>query len=175
MNFTYRGRCWRFGDNVALDGDIMPLEMAMARETRPEVLGPLVLTGLDPEFPKKAKPGDIIVAGRRFAQGNPHIQGFIGIQALGLGLVTESIARSSFRLAISAGVPILSHAAGASAEAATGDELEVDFRSGSFRNLTRGSNLRYAPPDAALLTMVENGGWMPSLKLRLAAMKAVKI
>ena len=65
-----------------------------------------------PEFAKKAQPGDIIVAGRRFAQGNPHIQGFIGIRALGLGLVAESIPRGSVRNAINAAVPFLTGCAG---------------------------------------------------------------
>ena len=73
----------------------------------PKVLAPHLMTGLDPEFPKKVQPGDIIVAGRRFAQGNPHIQGLIGIRAHQLGLVVESMQRGSFRNAINAGVDVV--------------------------------------------------------------------
>ena len=80
----------RRGEAVAVDGDLMPLRFALSRETRLEVLREFAATGIDPEFPKKASPGDIIVGGRRFAQGNPHIQGFIGIRANALGLVAES-------------------------------------------------------------------------------------
>jgi len=172
-DLVYRGRAWVFGDNVALDGDIMPLEFAISRETRPEVLREHVLKGLDPEFPGKAKPGDVIVAGKRFAQGNPHIQGFLGFRALGLGVVAESIARSSFRLAISAGVPILPAAAGVTKDAANGDEVEVDFATGLVRNRTRGIERRYAALDPILMRMIANGGWLPSVKQRLAAMRAV--
>ena len=159
---VYRGRCWRFGDHVAIDGDIMPLAFSIARETDPEVLREHVMAGLDPGFPGKAAPGDVIIAGRRFAQGNPHIQGL-------LGLAVESIPRGSYRNAINAAVPILPACPGVSGEAATGDALEVDFRSGAFRNLTRGTERRYEPLPAALLTIVENGGWLPTLRKRLAA------
>ena len=146
----------------------MPLHFAISRETDPEILRHHVMDGLDPEFPNKVSPGDIIVAGKRFAQGNPHIQGLIGIGGLGLGLVVESIPRGSFRNAINCAVPILPACRGVAAEAATGDELEVDFRTGIFRNVTRGSEIDYPPLDAALLAIIENGGWMPTLKKRLA-------
>ena len=73
MNGVFHGKCWKFGDNVGIDGDMMPLEFAIKRETNPDVLRDFLMTGLDPEFPRKVRPGDIIVAGRRFAQGNPHI------------------------------------------------------------------------------------------------------
>ena len=33
-----RGRAWVYPDNVAIDGDLMALEWALKRETRPEVL-----------------------------------------------------------------------------------------------------------------------------------------
>ena len=172
-NFVYRGRCWRFGDNVAIDGDMMPLHFVIARETDPEVLRHHVMEGLDLDFPKKVSPGDVIVAGKRFAQGNPHIQGLIGIAGLGLGLVVESIPRGSFRNAINCAVPILPACPGVSDGAADGDELEVDFRNGRFHNVTRGTETSYPPLDAALLAIIENGGWMPTLRKRLAASAAL--
>ncbi len=167
-DLVYRGRCWRFADNVAIDGDIMPLRFSISRETDPQVLRDHVMCGLDPDFPKKVSPGDIIVAGKRFAQGNPHIQGLIGIAGLKLGLVVESIPRGSFRNAINCAVPILPSCPGVSGETSDGDELEVDFRDGSFRNISRGTELRYPPLDAALLAIIENGGWLPTLRKRLA-------
>ena len=97
MNWVYTGRCWKFGDNLAVDADLTKKEFASQRETRPEVLREFCMCGVDPDFPKKVSPRDIIVAGRRFAQGNPHIQGLLGIAALNLGLVVESIPRGSYR------------------------------------------------------------------------------
>jgi len=100
-----RGRAWVYPDNVAIDGDIMALEFALKRETRPDFLKDYVFAGLDPDFPKRARPGDIVVGGRRFAQGNPHIQGMIGLKGCGVGLVAESIPIGSFRNALAAGLP----------------------------------------------------------------------
>ena len=172
MNWLWRGTCWAFGDHVAVDGDMEPLEFAMTRETRLEILRPHFMTGIDPEFPNKVKAGDIIVAGRRFAQGNPHIQGFLGAKAHGVALVVESTPRGSFRNAINAGVPILPRCAGVTKEASTGEELEVDFSTGRFRNLTRGTEKSYDPISPALLETIALGGWRPAVERRIQAMRA---
>ena len=172
MNWVYRGKCWKFGDNLGIDGDVMPLRFALQRELDPAVLRDWLMTGIDPDFPKKITPGDIIVAGKRFGQGNPHIQGFLGIVGHGLGLVAETIPRGSFRNAINAGLPFLSGCEGVTGEVETGDELEVDFRTGEFRNLTRGVARRFRPLDARLQAIVEAGGWRPNLERRLAELRA---
>lgn len=172
MRWLYRGRCWKFGDNVGIDGDMMPLEFALKRELDPKVLKPHFMCGLDPEFPKKVQPGDLIVAGRRFGQGNPHIQGFIGLRAHGLGLVAESIPRGSFRNAINAGVPFLTQCAGVTQRVESGDDIEVDFQTGRFVNHTRGATLEFAPLDRQLLEIIALGGWKPAVQARIARMRA---
>ena len=169
MNWTYEGRCWKFGDNLGIDSDIMPLRFALARETRPEILREHVMEALDPDFHKKVSPGDVIVAGTRFGQGNPHIYGFIGIHALGLGLVVESIPRGSFRNAINAGLPFIPRCPGVTDEADSGDRLRVNFETGEFVNLTRGTSRAYVALDPALRTIIEAGGWEPMLRRKLAS------
>jgi 3-isopropylmalate/(R)-2-methylmalate dehydratase small subunit len=168
-----RGRCWLFGNDVGCDGDMMPFRFALARETRPEVLRDFAMTGLDPDFPKKAKPGDIVIAGKRFGQGNPHIQAFIGLKALGLGVVVESIPRGSLRNAVNAGLPILPECAGIAGAVRDGDQIEVDFASGATRNLSAGTEYRFAPLPPALLDIVRRGGWEANFRARLAARSAV--
>jgi 3-isopropylmalate/(R)-2-methylmalate dehydratase small subunit len=156
---------------VGIDGDIMPLRFAIARETRPEILKNHVMEGLIPNFPELVEPGDIIVAGKRFGQGNPHIYGFIGIRALGLGVVAESIPRGSYRNVVNAGVAVLPFCPGVSDEADQGDILEVDFRSGCFTNVTRGTQRRYAPLSPELLRIVEAGGWKAMFRSRLDSLE----
>lgn len=168
MNWIYRGRCWHFGDNLGIDGAIMPLRFALSRETDPMVLRDFLMSEIDPDFSKKVKPGDIIVAGRRFGQGNPHIQGFIGIRSHGLGLVAESIPRGSFRNAINAGVPFLAPCPDVTSTCETGDEMEVNFATGVVRNLTRGDEHSYAPIEPELRDIVAIGGWEAHVKNRLA-------
>jgi 3-isopropylmalate/(R)-2-methylmalate dehydratase small subunit len=171
MDFIYQGRCWKFGDNLAVDADLTKKEFASARETRLEVLRDYVMCGVDPEFPKKAKPHDIIVAGRRFAQGNPHIQGLLGLKSLDLGLVVESIPRGSFRNAINAGVPFLTKCIGVTNECETGDELRVDFRTGVFENLTRKTRLVYEPLAPELLETIALGGWQAAVTRRIQQLR----
>ena len=168
MDWAYRGRCWKFGDNLGIDGDIMPLRFALERETDPMVLRDFLMSGVDPDFAKKVAPGDIIVGGKRFGQGNPHIQGFLGIRGHGLGLVAESIPRGSFRNAINAGLPFLSGATGVTALCETGDQLEVNFETGRFRNVTRGTESAYPPLPAELLAIIAVGGWKEHFRRRLA-------
>jgi 3-isopropylmalate/(R)-2-methylmalate dehydratase small subunit len=171
MDFVYRGRCWKFGDNLAVDADLTKKEFASARETRLEVLRDYVMCGVDPEFSKKAKPHDIIVAGRRFAQGNPHIQGLLGLKSLDLGLVVESIPRGSFRNAINAGVPFLTKCIGVTKECETGDELRVDFRTGVFENMTRKTRLVYEPLAPELLETIALGGWKAAATKRIQQLR----
>lgn len=171
MDFIYQGRCWKFGDNLAVDADLTKKEFATQRELRLEVLREYCMVGVDPDFAKKAKPRDIIVAGKRFAQGNPHIQGLLGIRGLELGLVVESIPRGSFRNAINAGLPFITRAHGVTQECETGDELRVNFETGLFENLTRGTRREYQPLDKALLETIAMGGWKPAIAKRIAEMK----
>ncbi|MSQ72275.1 MAG: 3-isopropylmalate dehydratase [Betaproteobacteria bacterium] len=172
QNLLFRGRCWLFGDNVAVDGDLMPLRFAISRETRLDVLREYAATGIDPDFPKKAQPGDIVVGGRRFAQGNPHIQGLLGLRALGLGLAVESIPRGSLRNAVNAGLPILPSCPGIASEVSMGDLLEIDFATGQFRNLTRKTERRYAALPETLLEVIRIGGWEANFRHRLKAQRA---
>lgn len=174
MNWLFRGRCWKFGDNVGIDGDMAPLELAISRETRLEVLREVFMAGIDPDFPKKVQAGDLIVAGKRFAQGNPHIQGLLAARAHGVGVVVESIPRGSFRNAISAGVPILPRCEGVCGLVETGDELEVDFASGRFVNLTRSVERQFQPLPAMLLDIIALGGYKEALRRRLAEMAGAR-
>lgn len=167
-----RGRAWVYPDNVAIDGDLMALEWALKRETRPEVLKDHVFAGLDPDFPKRARPGDIVVGGRRFAQGNAHIQGMIGLKGCGVGLVAESIPIGSFRNALAAGLPVLPRCAGVRAMFENEDEIEVDFAAARIRNLTRGKDATFPPLAPHLIEMLRAGGWGPMFRRRLDALAA---
>lgn len=172
MKWVYKGKCWKFGDNLGIDGDVMPLRFALERELDPEVLKPHLMAGVDPDFPNKVSPGDIIVAGKRFGQGNPHIQGFLGIVGHELGLIAESIPRGSFRNAINAGLPFLSGCDGVTNDVETGDDLDVDFQKGEFKNLTRDITRQFQPLDAQLQAIIEIGGWRPALEKRIAKLSA---
>ena len=161
------GRAWVFGDNVAIDGDLMALEWALKRETDPEVLRQHVFEGLAPRFAKEVAEGDVVFAGRRFAQGNPHIQGLIGLAGCGVGIVVESIPSGSFRNALCAGLPMLPRCPGIRDMVSDGDRVSVDFRCGRVVNETRGVEESFTPLPDRLLVYIEAGGWGPVFQRRL--------
>lgn len=101
----YCGRAWVFGDNIGIDSDLMAFEWALNCETRPDGLREHVFAQYDPDFRHRARLDDVVVAGWRFAQGNPHIQGIIGLRGCAVGVLAETIPIASFRNALAAGLP----------------------------------------------------------------------
>ena len=168
-----QGRCWKFGDNLSLDDDILEFAKVFfegVRVSDPEYLKKHVFTNLIPDFPERAKPGDIVVAGKRFGQGNPHIYGLLGMAGLGVGLIAESVPHFTYRMIVAAGLPTLPFFNDIGAHTEDGDELRVDFEIGEVENLTRGATCASDPLPDALREIVELGGFLPALKKRLTDM-----
>jgi len=71
------------------------------------VLGKVCLADYDPEFVRKVRPGDIMIAGRNFGFGHPHQQGLQSLIKVGIaGFVAESYYPNWHRMAVSFGFPI---------------------------------------------------------------------
>ena len=94
------------------------------------------------DFPNKARPGDIILAGRNFGAGSSRQQAVDCFKALGIGMIlAPSFGAIYFRNAVNSAFPVLSgprlteEAEGN--RLMTGDEIELDVRSEEGRNLTR--------------------------------------
>ena len=153
-----RGTCHVFGDDIPLDEGVMPFRLAIGRVNDPAELIPHLFENLDPTFAKRVKPGDLVIAGRKFGSGKPHIQGFIAMAALGMGVVCESMPNMALRGAISKGLPVLTGCAGARDFAANGDEVEIDFATGAARNLTRGCDGRFPGLPPVLQEIIAKGG-----------------
>ena len=163
MEMRYKGRAWKFGHNLCVDGDVLDFRLVIQQVSDPAQLAPHVLERIDPQFAKNCRPGDLIVAGRNFAHGNPHVHGFYGIRGLGVGLIVESLPRGAYRNAVAAGVAFLPHCPGITELVNAGDELEVDFATGEIKNLTSGASHHMQPLPRALLEIIAAGGttrWM---------------
>jgi 3-isopropylmalate/(R)-2-methylmalate dehydratase small subunit len=152
-----RGRCYKLGHNVPHAGGVIPDRLITSREFDPQKLIPHLFEETDPGFHARAKAGDIIVTGRKFGMG-PKMNGYIAMQAMGLGLVCESMPYLAYRAAIGCGVRVLTGCADITGLCETGDELEVDFRSGRFVNHTRGRSRDCPPLPEALQEIVAVGG-----------------
>lgn len=167
MNWTWRGRAWVFGDDIPNDGGLMPLRFVREQQYDPVVLAPHCLSEVDPTFAASVRPGDLVVGGRNFAYGNFHIQGFLGLKGLGVGLLAESMTRGAYRAAINAGVPLLTPVQGLRDAITTGDELEVDFMTGEIRNKTRDTRIVAAPLPKVLREIIADGGGIGHMRKRI--------
>lgn len=163
-----RGRAHRFGAHVDTD-QIIPAKYLVT--TDPEELGKHCMEGVpdDPEFVRRAQPGDVIVAGANFGCGSSREHAPLSIKGAGVScVIAKSFARIFFRNAINLGLPVLE-----SPEAVEGirpgDEVEVDLAQGVIRNLTTERTFRAKPYEPFMLEIMAAGGLIPFTRGRLAA------
>jgi 3-isopropylmalate/(R)-2-methylmalate dehydratase small subunit len=157
---VFEGRCWKFGDNIPTDM-ITPTHIMFktARE-----MAAFVLESVNPDFPRKVRPGDILVAGRNFGCSSGRALAAKALQATGVGaVVSELFARTFYRNGYEIGLPLL-EAAGVQELVHDGDTLRVDVRAGLLTNLTSGKGLQGRIPSPFLLQMIEAGGLIPLLR-----------
>ena len=123
-----------------------------------------VLETLNPDFPMKVKPGDILVAGRNFGCSSGRAVAAKAIKATGVGgVVAEAFSRTFYRNGHEIGLAVL-EAPGIHALVETGDRLRVDIETGTVTNLTSNRSLTTEPPPVFLLDMLRAGGLIPFLK-----------
>ena len=159
-SWVFAGRCWKFGDNIPTDA-LTPTHVMF--KTAKEMAA-FVLETLNPEFPKKVRPGDILVAGRNFGCSSGRALATKALQATGIGaVVAEQFARTFYRNCHEIGLPLL-EAPGVHAFVNDGDQVRVDIKAATVENLTTGKSMQGTPPSPFLLGMLEAGGLIPLLK-----------
>jgi len=152
-----RGRCHKFGDNVPHGGGIVPGWILARRVVEADKIIPHLFEDIAPGFASRCKPGDIIVAGKNFGM-SPKMNGFVAMHALGLGLLCESMSFLAYRAAVGVGLRIMSKCEGITSICDTGDEVEIDYRSGLFINHTRNIERQFPPIPETLRELIELGG-----------------
>jgi len=159
-----RGRVWKFGDNI--DTDVIIPFKYKAKTIDPQELAQHVMEGIDPNFSKKVRPGDIIVAGRNFGCGSSREQAPLAIKAAGIAaVVAESFARIFFRNAINIGLPVI-EVKGVSEKTDDGDVFEIDLHQGTVKNLSKGLTFKAAPMPDMLMEILKEGGLVNYIKKR---------
>jgi 3-isopropylmalate/(R)-2-methylmalate dehydratase small subunit len=159
-----RGTCHLIGDNVSLDDGIIPARFATQRVTDPLELLPHLFETIDPDFAKRAKAGDIVLAGRNFACGKPRLQGFIAMGAFNLAVICTSMPFKMLRRSVARAIPVIVGGPEPHSFAATGDEIEIDFTTGSIWNLTRDVRTMMPAMPPILRDIVASGGMQAMLK-----------
>jgi 3-isopropylmalate/(R)-2-methylmalate dehydratase small subunit len=158
-----RGHAWRYGENV--DTDVI-LPGRWCNLTKPEDLKVHCFEDLDPGFPDKVKPGDVVVADENFGCGSSREIAPLAIKSVGVSLViAKSFARIFYRNCINIGLAILV-APDAAAAIAAGDLVTADLTTGEIflpdKNLTF-SSVAFPP---FVREIFEKGGLVEYLRHR---------
>ncbi len=163
MGKIIRGRVFKYGDDINTDV-IFPGKYTYSI-TDPAEMAKHALEDLDPEFAKKAKPGDVIVAGKNFGMGSSREQAAQCLVALGIGaVIAKSFARIFFRNAINNGLlAIQSEEASRALE--TGDEIEIDVEKGEIRSAK--GTFSFPPLPPSVLEIFEAGGLIPYIREKI--------
>ena len=154
------GTVHKYGDNVDTDVIIPARYLNTASH---EELAAHCMEDIDTGFVKSVKPGDIIVAGRNFGCGSSREHAPIAIKTCGVScVIADSFARIFFRNSINIGLPIL-ECAEAAADIQSGDEVEVDFDTGTIKNITGGKTYKAHPYPPFLQNIIAKGGLLNSI------------
>ncbi len=116
------------------------------------------LEDLDGDFVNKVSKGDVIVAGEDFGCGSSREHAIWAICGVGVQtVIAKSFARIFYRNAINNGFYLI-ESSDAPEKIKDGDELEIDFKAGSIKNKTAGTEISFNPlPDFAL-EIINDGG-----------------
>ncbi len=158
----FKGKAWKFGADVDTDA-IIPARYLNTSDPK-ELASHCMEDSKNPEFIKKMKPGDIIVAEKNFGCGSSREHAPIAIKTAGVScVVAKSFARIFYRNSFNMGLPIFE-----SAEAVEGikegEEIEVDADRGVIRNLTTNREFKVAPVPSFMQELIAAGGLMAYTK-----------
>ncbi len=169
METLLRGRVWTFPDDVNTDVIYPGRYMSILD---PAETAKHAFETVYPEFLQRARPGDIIVAGKYFGCGSSREQAATALRYFGIAcIVAESFARIYYRNAINLGLPVVT-CPGAAAAFKQGHKAEVNLARGRVRNLTTGRELESQPLPPLIQEILSAGGLIPRLKQRRADAKA---
>ena len=148
------GRSWKFGDDISTD-HIAAGRLFHLRSDLPE-LARHTLEDVRPEFASEVKPGDLVVGGENFGLGSSREHAPTVIKLVGVGAVlAKSFARIFYRNCINIGMPAI---VCDTDNIEDGDQLEIDLKSGTVSNITKGEKLKFPPFPTVMANILDEGG-----------------
>jgi 3-isopropylmalate/(R)-2-methylmalate dehydratase small subunit len=115
----------RYGDSI--DTDII-VQAYLLSSRAPAFLAKHCMIPLDPEFPSRVKPGDIIVGGRNFGCGSSREHAVLAPKGAGVAAVAaKGVARTFYRNAANQGVPVVICPAVVEEAVEQGETITVDL------------------------------------------------
>ncbi|MBO9370996.1 MAG: 3-isopropylmalate dehydratase small subunit [Chloroflexi bacterium] len=159
-----QGTVWKYGDNIDTDG-IIPARYLNV--STPEELAAHCMEDVDPEFARRVRPGDILMAGENFGCGSSREHAPLALKGAGVScVIARTFARIFFRNAINIGLPVLMCPAAVEGTQ-TGQTVEVDLERGLIRNLDTGALFQAEPFPPFLMEIIRSGGLVEFVRRRL--------
>lgn len=151
----FEGRVHRYGRDVNTDV-IIPARYMNTSE--PSELARHCMADLDPDFTKKVRPGDLIVAEENFGCGSSREHAPIAIKASGVDcVIAKSFARIFYRNAINTGLAIMECSEAVDA-ISDGDDVAVDTDTGTIADKTTGREFSAQPFPPFIGEIIDAGG-----------------
>ena len=140
---SVKGRVFKYGDNVDTDV-IIPARYLNTSDAKE--LAAHCMEDIDADFVKNVKDGDIIVANKNFGCGSSREHAPLAIKTAGVSCVIAStFARIFYRNSINIG-------------------LEVDFKSGLIKNLTKNQEYQGEGFPEFMQKIIDNDGLIGYIK-----------
>ena len=158
---SVKGNVIRFGDNINTDIISPPQYMELGIEDSAKY----AMSAVDPDFYKKVKDQQVIVAGKNFGSGSSRETSPLTLKYLGTkAIIAKFFARIFYRNAINVGLLVVE------CEEADrineNDQIEIDYKEGIIHNLTQNELYKCTKIPAHLESLIEEGGLVAHLKSR---------
>jgi len=147
----------KYGADIDTDV-ILPGEFL--KETDPVKLASHAMEGIDPDFVKRVRKGDFIVAGRNFGIGSSREHAPLALRYAGIvAVLAPSFARIFYRNSIN-GAHLLPIEVSQDVvdQIQNGDELEIVLSSGVLKNRTRNQIYVMKPFPSLIKQIIDAGG-----------------
>lgn len=157
------GRVWKFGHNVSADNGIIQYSQVpdLGSFDIP-ALKAMLFTLLDPDFPAKVGPGDIVVAGRNFGH-HSHPHACVAMRQSGIvACLCESTDSAFMRKGLNIGLPIIP-CPGLWPQVETGAQITLDLAAGTVAD-ARGPLQGFRPFCTEMIDVWRHGGLAPALR-----------
>lgn len=157
-----KGKAHKFGDNINTD-DIIAAKYLDSQDEK--FLGSKCMENIDPDFVKRVKYGDIIVAGRNFGCGSSREHAPWAIRGCGVtAVIAKSFARIFYRNAVNIGLPIIELKE--TDDIDSGDTIEVDLSKGTINNISKNKVYKTSVFPNFLQEIVKFGGLINWIKAK---------
>lgn len=155
-----KGRSHKFGDNINTDYIISGKYKFKTLDM--DELAKHLMEDIEPEFYKKVKKGDFIVAGYNFGCGSSREQAPLVIKHAGIsGVIAKSFARIFYRNGINNGLILIE---GDTDQIENNDEIEIYPIEGVIKNITKKIEIEVTKIPDFLMEIIKEGDVISYLK-----------